>query len=228
LIPANAAAPGSSLGWRCCIPVTFSEIDLMIPEHLRPAGDPLWTPDQEAVFFAKLNADFPKGYPPEISERGAAGYRLRANLVADIGDVPLREFAATVLNAKRCSKQYLYALRIVLGNQADAEQHGYLLEMNLRVPFAPVQVMRTIINQMAAAKISFGKMVLLGRGWPQVVQCFRSAEPGPAEPDEAALLNAHHRKQEAKDHAAQVKARGLDKFPPTRHCLGLMRDEVPF
>lgn len=104
--------------------------------------------------------------------RGNAGTRLRPHLRSDLDDDLLREFAWASLGAQRCSMRYLDALRVVLGNQAHAERHGYLLEMNLRATFATERTMRTIIDQMRAAGITFGKAVHLGGGRIQVVQCF--------------------------------------------------------
>lgn len=46
--------------------------------------------------------------------------------------------------------------------------------MNVRVPFAPERVMRTIIDQLRAAGVSFGSVVGFGNGRSQVVQCFVS------------------------------------------------------
>ena len=100
-----------------------------------------------------------------------------AYLQADISDDLLREFARDTLGAQRCSEQYLDALRVVLGNQAHAERWGYVLEMNVRVPFASVQTMRTIIQQMQKAGITFGRLVALGQGRSQEVQCFGRQRP---------------------------------------------------
>lgn len=112
--------------------------------------------------------------PGAQNHEGGAGVRLRSYLVADISDPLLREFARETLQAARMSEQYLDALRVVLGNQAEAERLGYVLEMNRRVSFAPERVMRTIIDQMRRAGITFGRLVPLGSGRSQVVQCFAS------------------------------------------------------
>ncbi len=122
---------------------------------------------------AAMSALPPPGpFVPTTNHRGHAGVRLRAHLVADISDDLLREFARGTLGAQRCSEQYLDALRIVLGNQADAERHGYALEMNQRVNFASPKVMRQIVGQMQAARLTFGSVVSLGKGRRQVVQCY--------------------------------------------------------
>lgn len=106
------------------------------------------------------------------SHKGPAGIRLQARFRADISDELLREFATDRLGAERCSAQYLEVLRVVLGNQANAEKCGHVLEMNQRVPFATPRVMRTVIDQMRAGRISFGAVVGLGQGRSQTVQCF--------------------------------------------------------
>lgn len=110
--------------------------------------------------------------------RGAAGKRLRGNLRSTINDTLLREFARSELGALRCSAQYLEALRVVLGNQAHAEERGYVIELNIRVPFTSERTMRTIVEQMRAAKITFGRSVGLGQSRRQVVQCFGRRSSG--------------------------------------------------
>lgn len=119
-------------------------------------------------------AALPHAPPPgrKVSHRGSAGVRLRGQFVATLDEDLLREFARTDLGARRCSEQYFDALRVVLGNQADAERHGYVLEMNQRVAFATPKLMRQIIGQMQAAYISYGASVALGTGRSQVVQCY--------------------------------------------------------
>lgn len=129
---------------------------------------------QEFDLDAALAA-LPSHAPTAVSSyQGGAGIRLRPHLVADISDGLLREFARDTLKAARMSEQYLDALRVVLGNQAEAERMGYVLEMNLRTSFAPVGIVRTIVNQMRRAGRTFGKTVVLGKGRSQVVQCFAS------------------------------------------------------
>jgi hypothetical protein len=144
--------------------------------------------------------------------KGAAGVRLRARFVAHISDDLLREFALEILGAKRCSVKYLAALRVVLGNQAEAQRKGYKLEMNLRVSFAPERVMRTIIDQMQAAGITRGAVVGLGEGRSQVVQCFDNLKRATYLGDNtssavaAEALECHDRAQEAKDDARRDAA----------------------
>jgi hypothetical protein len=167
----------------------------------------------------------------KTSDRGAAGVRLRAQLKSDISEDLLREFARDTLGAKRCSAVYLNALRIVLGNQADAEQKGYVLELNRRVSFAPEKVMRTILGQMQAAGITFGSAVGLGEGRAQTVQCFDNSERVPYLRDNvasavaAAALERIDRAQEAKDDARRAAegkdwSCGLD--------LGITDADVPY
>lgn len=161
--------------------------------------------------MAQADIDHPMtGRAP--STNGAAGVRLRAHLASDITDDPLRAFARDTLGAKRCSGQYLDVLRIILGNQADAEQKGYVLEMNQRAPFASPRVMRTIIEQMQAAGVTFGAVVGLGEGRSQVVQCFDNSNripySGYAMSNDAATaaLERINRAQEAKDDARRDAA----------------------
>ena len=136
--------------------------------------------------------------------RGRAGVRLRAHLVADISDDLLREFARATLGARRCSEQYLDALRVVLGNQADAERVGYALEMNQRVTFAARKVMRQVVGQMQRAGITFGALVPLGAGRCQVVQCYwrdpgALSDTAPREVAEEAMLRMYRDAEEADD-----------------------------
>lgn len=155
--------------------------------------------------------------PPEgpeqssFSIRGQAGVRLRACYVADISDALLRDFARETLGATRCSEQYLDALRIVLGNQAQSEKYGYTLEMNQRVSFAPPRVMRTIIDQMQAAGISFGSVVGLGMGRSQAVQCYPGRTGRHLSP--AADLEFRNRRQEAWDDDGREAAAAQGESP---------------
>ena len=159
--------------------------------------------------MAALPPDGPGRVP--TSDRGAAGVRLRACYVADISDDLLREMARETLGATRCSEQYLDALRVILGNQAQAEKYGYVLEMNQRVSFASQKVMRTIIDQMQAAGVSFGSVVGLGAGRSQVVQCF-SGKVG-SHRDPVAELEHRDRQQEAADDIRREAAMARGEFP---------------
>lgn len=130
------------------------------------------------------------------SIRGSAGQRLRGSLSARVTDELLREIAGDTFGAVRCSHKYLDAMRVVLGNQAHAEQFGYLLEMNTRTSFATQKVMRTILGQMDQAGVTFKKQALLGQGRVQAMHCYRRR---PANVDPAALLNALYRRTEGED-----------------------------
>ena len=153
------------------------------------------------------------------SFKGSAGVRLRPHLVASISDDLLREFARETLKAARMSEQYLDALRVVLGNQAEAERMGYVLELNIRVPFAPERVMRTIIDQMRRAGLTFGERVALGAGRTQVVQCFASREYRSA--DAAAdLEHAYRAEEDAARSAPEVADAGVP--------WGIPASEVPY
>lgn len=156
------------------------------------------------------------------SFKGAAGVRLRPHLVADISDDLLREFARETLKAARMSEPYLDALRVVLGNQAEAARLGYTLEMNVRVPFAPVGIMRTIIGQMKRAGITHGSLVLLGSGRTQVVQCFAAEQHRHA--DAAEELVSMYRKTEE----ATPDAPPMSLWNPTGgRDLGIRPDDAP-
>ena len=109
--------------------------------------------------MAKLPGD---GY--WMRNKGSVGTRLREYLKADISDKLLREFAQDVLGAKRLNEGYLFALRIVLGNQAHAEQNNYILEMNTRTSFSTEHTMRNIIGQMNKAGILTKEPKFLGDG----------------------------------------------------------------
>ena len=145
------------------------------------------------------------------------------------------QFARETLGARRCSRQYLDTLRIILGNQADAEQKGYVLEMNQRVSFAPQRVVRTITEQMRAAGITFSSVVGLGEGRSQVVQCFDNSERVPHLGDNVsnavavAALERIERAQEAKDDARRDGAvsRG-GAINPTRCPVSITDADVPY
>ena len=188
---------------------------------------------REAFDLDAAMAALPPDGPPRLqaSHRGAAGVRLRACFVADVSDDLLREMARETFGAVRCSEQYLDALRIVLGNQADAERHGYTLEMNRRVDFAPEQVMRTIIDQMQAAGVCYGSAVDLGQGRRQLVQCFAGKRS--RHMTSADELERMERQHEAADDArlAAALARGDDQFNKPNlhdHCRHIEAADVPY
>jgi hypothetical protein len=109
-------------------------------------------------------------FPPP--RKGSAGQRLTGHFSTSVPEPLLREFARDVLGACRFSRGYLPALRVVLGNQAHAERSRHTLEQNVRVEFATERAMRTINRQMEDAGITEGKLVTLGAGRVQTVQCF--------------------------------------------------------
>jgi len=146
------------------------------------------------------------------SIRGSAGHRLRGSVSAQVSDELLREIAGDTFGAVRCSRKYLDAMRIVLGNQAHAEQFGYILEMNTRTTFATEKVMRTILAQMEQAGVTFKKQAVLGQGRVQAMHCYRHRL---ANLDPAALLNALYRRNEGEDCAWRVP-------------LTIPGDEVPY
>lgn len=132
-------------------------------------------------------------HPHPRNRRGSVGQRLQADRFTTVSDEFLRDVAKQTLGALRCSQGYLNALRIVLGNQAHSELHGYLLEMNTRTTFASDKVMRTILRQMEEAGITFRKQVSLGHGRVQVMHCYRRRTPAM---DPAATLDAMYRQSE--------------------------------
>lgn len=125
--------------------------------------------------------------------------RWRADLKSSFPEDLLREYATTVLQARRMSAQYLNALRVVLGNQAEAERRGYALELNRRVSFAPERVMRTIVDQMKAAGLTSSRLALLGQGRVQIVQ--RYAPPPRRKGAAESELELLYRKAEVDDEA---------------------------
>lgn len=143
----------------------------------------------------------------------SAGRRLQGAYRTDYPEPLLREFARDVLGACRIRPGYLEALRVVLGNQAQAERWGYTLQQNIRVDFATEREMRTINDQMKQAGITRGKAIVLGPGLVQTVQRFRSGGRGP---DLCTLM----RMEEAV----------TDKLPPTRATVpaDLLASEVPY
>lgn len=133
------------------------------------------------------------------SSQGSAGYRLRPHLSASLPEPLLREIATDTLGAVRCSRKYLDALRIVIGNQADAELFGYLLELNTRTPFATTKTMRTILGQLEAVGLTFKKRMALGHGRVQYIHCHRrrGAKLRPAD-----MLNVLYRRTEGSSRTA--------------------------
>jgi hypothetical protein len=132
---------------------------------------------REAFNLEKTLASLPIWSPPQAQQdgkRGRAGARLQGHHRATISEGLLDDFARNTLGAQRCSERYRDALRVVLGNQAEAERWGYRLELNRRVPFTTERTMRTILDQMEAVGLTFRKVITLGQGKCQQVQCFKS------------------------------------------------------
>lgn len=122
--------------------------------------------------------------------------RLRPELRSGLSRESLRAVAVE-LGAQRAAPQYLDALCVVIGNQARAERLGYVLELPVRVPFTSARTMRTIRDQMKAARLTFDKVVQLGHGRSQVVQCFGHAREPCSEEDAPAELERSYRNVEA-------------------------------
>lgn len=129
---------------------------------------------REAFDLDEAMRQLPPADISPLGPRGAAGYRLRASFRADIEDGLLREFAKAELGIQRLSAGCLDALRVILGNQAHAEQRGFTLEMNIRVDFASARTMRTILDKMREAGLTEGVTVQLGKGRVQTVQTFKA------------------------------------------------------
>jgi hypothetical protein len=153
--------------------------------------------------------------------RGAAGVRLCGHQRATVSEDLLRDFACNELGAVRIRQPSLEALRVILGNQAEAERRGHTLEMNIRTDFATERVMRNIIDQMKAAGITTGQRAYLGGCKAQEVQCYVLPMDGqPAMP--ALDLIAVLRAEEGQAEAGRCKASWPDG-PST-----IQAEEVPF
>lgn len=85
----------------------------------------------------------------------------------------LRDFAANVLGAKRCSAEYMRVLRIILGNLSLADRIGARLRLCIDVPFASRPVMRTIIGQLKDAKLTREERWVDDRGFPHTSQIYQ-------------------------------------------------------
>lgn len=84
--------------------------------------------------------------------------QLRPDVTGNYPEALLREWAQDELGAKRCSDDYLKALRVVLANVARADRHAASLELsatavcaNGEKPFATRQTLRTLLRQLVAA-----------------------------------------------------------------------------
>lgn len=139
----------------------------------------------------------PPGAPwPAIQAPTDGCQRLRPDLRSGLSVEELRALARD-LGAQRASAQYLDAMCIVVGNQARAERFGYVLELNVRVPFTSARTMRTIRDQMKAAGLTFGRTVQFGQGRSQVVQCFGRSRPACRDEDGPEELERSYREAEA-------------------------------
>lgn len=152
------------------------------PEAPQARGQP--TPAQQAARDAfKLDEAMTRLPPPTPIRRKA--HRLSAEHVAVIDDQALRDFAREVLGAQRCREEYLHALRIVLGNQAEAEDRGRDIEHCQRVESVSDKALRTIIKQMHGAGILYTSEEQIGDGKMQTIYRYGRLSRFWSEPPEA-------------------------------------------
>lgn len=149
---------------------------------------------------------------------GAAGRRLQGHLVTTAPETLLEDFARDVLGAVRLNDKYRHALRVVLGNQAEAERQGYALEQNIGMAFASPRTMRTINGQMQAAGITVGLRVGRGCGRVQTVQRFTSSDGPPPSPDLDTTLRWFEERGERRGLVPQ----------PAKVPASLQTDDVPY
>ncbi len=162
---------------------------------------------------------------PPPWEPSEGRHRLRKDLQSGLRDEDLRALALD-LGAQRTGRQYLDALCIVIANQARAERFGYVLELNVRAPFTSERTMRTILGQMKAAGITYGRVVQLGQGRSQVVQCFGRARPACADEDGPEELERSYREVEAEAEAR--RAREVPRLWPPIVMRGVPEHLVSF
>ena len=191
-----------------------------------PPGLPESARSARAAFDLEAEIEAHKGltYEPfDFPVVGATGgIRLRRQFRSNWPEALLREFAQMELGAVRCSREYLNALRIVLGNQADAESRGYLLELNVRVSFATARTMRTIIGQMQDAGLLQGVPVGLGVGRRQVVQTYGEGLRG--------WLPDHTSREVAEKHLGDIMRRAEGHAPAcvTTVPANIQPEDVPY
>jgi len=137
---------------------------------------------------------------------GTLVLRTDADCPTDYPEAPLREWAAQLLGAQRCSTKYLAALRIVLGNMSRADRHGAVLQLTTTESFTSRRTMRTLLEQLATA----GLVERWGDA-PQGCYRYRGKHPGGRRGDAADQYNQLQREAEEADFRRYCKAIGVSE-----------------
>jgi hypothetical protein len=148
--------------------------------------------------------------------------KLQAQHKTNYPDQLLRQFATETLKAKRCSDQYMDALRVVLGNLSLADRIGLKVRLTIDVPFTGQSTMRTIISQFKEAGLTRPEVWRDDQGFPHVSQTYQGQMIiSPDEVDEhddpgMRTYVAIQRRQEAVD------------FQRKLSDLGVLEDDCPY
>lgn len=152
----------------------------------------------------------------------SAGMRLSQTHRTTWPEDLLRDFAVQTLGVQRCSRQYLDALRYVLGNMAEADRLGSVLWMSRRSAERLKGVSDNTLRAIGTQLIKAGLCTLLPRrqgGFVSLTVAYRGASVRLK--DAAKELERVERSQEEKD-AAQMH------YFPEAEDVGIKAEEVPY
>jgi hypothetical protein len=125
----------------------------------------------------------------------------------------LREWANSALGARRCSADYLAALRTVLGNMSLADRLGVKLTFCIKVDFTTERTMRTILGQLRDAGQLQTKAWIDSLGRPHQSAVYRGR-----------MVADHERNLYVRLQRAQEEV----DFHRSMHALGLEAADCPY
>jgi hypothetical protein len=146
-----------------------------------PTPDPLWTPEVEAEFFARL---------PAKSRRDLIGPASEKQML-------LREFGKETLKAQRMSAGYISTLGVILGKFADADEDGGECVIAQRSEQLGTQdSIRAIQGQLFNAGVLVSEKRAQGKGFVGGVFVYSPNPPYRYRKATAAYLEKSYRKHE--------------------------------
>ncbi len=126
----------------------------------------------------------------------------------------LREWATAALGARRCSADYLAALRTILGNMSLADRIGAELKLSITAEFASERTMRTILGQFRDAGVVQTKAWTDGLGRTHQTAVYLGR------------MSADHEREDL--YIRLQRAQEEVDFMRSMHSLGIQEEDCPY
>ncbi len=139
-------------------------------------------------------------------------FKLSTNYAARCPDHVLIDFAKHTLGMQRCRADSMDALRVILGNQAHAEQIGGRLRLSRTAGFASEQTVRTLIDRFVDAGLARKERLTCARGRTNDIAVFKGVPQDRGHYDHEYIRL--QRAQEAEDWRRMVIFPGWDQACP--------------